>query len=167
MIPELLWIWCGTVSPPGGHWQHCLRTESAETVGFTSIGSTLVGRITSPSGGSLICFWDTIRYISVTEKKQCQCKFSIQIIEINVYIQPVKIFWNAVSTFVESKADVSIKLSPLRSANDLASSVGTARKCLKSLLLPTSIITIFWSAWSRNSLNHRSTFSYVKCFAIS
>lgn len=41
------------------HWQHCLRTDSADT-GFTSIGST-VGRITSPSGGSRICFCDTIR----------------------------------------------------------------------------------------------------------
>lgn len=42
------------------HWQHCFRT-SDETVGFTSIGSTLDGRITSPSGGSRICFCETIR----------------------------------------------------------------------------------------------------------
>lgn len=74
-------------------------------------------------------------------------------------VSPVSMFWNAVSTFVESSADVSMKLSPLRSANVLASSVGTARKCRKSLLLPTNIITMFWSAWSRNSRSHLSTFS--------
>jgi hypothetical protein len=28
-------------------------------------------------------------------------------------------------------------------------------------------MTMFWSAWSRSSFNHLSTFSYVKCFAIS
>ena len=52
-------------------------------------------------------------------------------------------------------------------ANALASSVGTARKCRKSDLLPTNIITIFASAWSRNSFSHLSTFSYVMCFAMS
>lgn len=72
---------------------------------------------------------------------------------------PVRIFWNAASTLVESSAEVSIKLNPFRSAKDLASSVGTDRRCLKSDLLPTNIITIFWSAWSRNSLSHLSTFS--------
>lgn len=80
---------------------------------------------------------------------------------------PVNIFWNAVSTLVESKADVSMKDKPFLSANALASSVGTARRCLKSDLFPTNMITIFWSAWSRNSRNHLSTFSYVRCFAIS
>lgn len=42
------------------HWQHCFLTSDV-TVGFTSIGSTFVGRITSPSGGSRICFCETIR----------------------------------------------------------------------------------------------------------
>lgn len=37
---------------------------------------------------------------------------------------PVSMFWKAVSTLVESSADVSIKLNPLRSANAFASSVG-------------------------------------------
>ena len=57
---------------------------------------------------------------------------------------PVRMLWKAVSTFVESKADVSMKLKVFFSANPLASSVGTARKCLKSDLLPTysSIINI-------------------------
>lgn len=40
-----------------------------------------------------------------------------------------------------------------------ASSVGTARRWRRSLLFPTSIITIFWSAWSRSSRSHLSTFS--------
>jgi hypothetical protein len=44
-------------------------------------------------------------------------------------------------------------------ANSLASSVGTALRCLKSLLLPTSMMTRFASAYSRSSLSHRVTFS--------
>jgi hypothetical protein len=44
-------------------------------------------------------------------------------------------------------------------ANCLASSVGTARRCRRSLLFPTSIITMFASAWSRSSLSHRVTLS--------
>lgn len=45
----------------GGHWQHCFRTESvAGLVGFTSMFSRF-GLITLPSGGSRICFCDTIR----------------------------------------------------------------------------------------------------------
>jgi hypothetical protein len=52
-------------------------------------------------------------------------------------------------------------------ANCLASSVGTALRCLKSLLFPTSMMTIFESAWSRSSFNHRVTFSYVWCLLMS
>lgn len=49
------------VSACGGHWQHCFRTESvAGLVGFTSMFSRF-GLITLPSGGSRICFCDTIR----------------------------------------------------------------------------------------------------------
>lgn len=49
------------VSTCGGHWQHCFRTESvAGLVGFTSMFSRF-GLITLPSGGSRICFCDTIR----------------------------------------------------------------------------------------------------------
>lgn len=49
------------VSACGGHWQHCFRTESVVgLVGFTSMFSRF-GLITLPSGGSRICFWDTIR----------------------------------------------------------------------------------------------------------
>ncbi len=96
---------------------------------------------------------------------------------------PVRIVWNACSTLVESKADVSIKDTPFFSKiinkkkiipikiflpeNAFASSLGTERKCRKSDLLPTSEITIFESAWSRNSFNHLSTFSYVPCLLIS
>ena len=52
-------------------------------------------------------------------------------------------------------------------AKALASSVGTALRCFKSLLLPTSIMTMFESAWSLNSLSHLVTFVYVACFEIS
>lgn len=49
------------VSACGGHWQHCFRTESVDgLVGFTSMFSRF-GLITLPSGGSRICFCDTIR----------------------------------------------------------------------------------------------------------
>ena len=50
---------------------------------------------------------------------------------------PVKMLWNAVSTFVESRAEVSMKLSVFFSANAFDSSVGTARRCRRSDLLPT------------------------------
>ena len=59
---------------------------------------------------------------------------------------PVKIRWNESSTLLESRAEVSMKDKPFSAANCLASSVGTARKCLKSLLLPTNMMTIFVSA---------------------
>ena len=52
-------------------------------------------------------------------------------------------------------------------AKALASSVGTARRWRRSDLLPTSMMTMFWSAWSRSSFSHRSTFSYVRCLAMS
>lgn len=52
-------------------------------------------------------------------------------------------------------------------ANARASSVGTALRCRRSLLFPTSIMTMLLSAWSLSSFNQRSTFSYVRCFAIS
>jgi hypothetical protein len=52
-------------------------------------------------------------------------------------------------------------------ANAFASSVGTALRCFKSLLLPTSMMTMFWSAWSLSSLSQRVTLSYVACLAMS
>ena len=59
--------------------------------------------------------------------------------------------WNAVSTLVESSADVSINDKLFCSAKARASSVGTARRCLRSDLLPTNMITMLASAWSRSS----------------
>jgi len=75
---------------------------------------------------------------------------------------PVRMFWKASSTLLASRAEVSIKdrlFSPkhvsLMSdveklintlANCFASSVGTALRCRKSLLFPTSMMTIFESA---------------------
>ena len=52
-------------------------------------------------------------------------------------------------------------------ANAFASSVGTARRCLRSLLLPTSMMTMFESAWSRSSFSHRVTLTYVACLEMS
>ena len=72
---------------------------------------------------------------------------------------PVRMLWKAVSTFVESRAEVSIKLRLFCSAKDLASSVGTALRCLRSDLFPTSMMTMLESAWSRSSRSHLSTFS--------
>ena len=89
---------------------------------------------------------------------------------------PVRIVWKADSTFDASSADVSMKdrLFSARSngyssgrevearyvlAKVFASSVGTARRCFKSLLLPTNMITMFESAWSRSSFSHLVTFS--------
>jgi len=69
-------------------------------------------------------------------------------------------FWNASSTFEASRAEVSINDNEFSAthqyiitagiwrlpAKALASSVGTALKCLKSDLFPTNIMTIFESA---------------------
>lgn len=52
-------------------------------------------------------------------------------------------------------------------AKALASSVGTALRWRRSLLLPTSMITMLLSAWSCNSFSQRSAFSYVRCLAMS
>ena len=50
---------------------------------------------------------------------------------------PVKMLWKAVSTLVQSSAEVSMNDKLCRSAKARASSVGTERKCRKSDLLPT------------------------------
>ena len=68
---------------------------------------------------------------------------------------------NAVSTLVLSNAEVSIKANYSFSAYSAAISYLTALKCLKSLLLPTNIITIFSSALDFNSANHLTILSNV------
>ena len=55
----------------------------------------------------------------------------------NSKCSPVRMLWNAVSTLVESRAEVSMKLRLFFSAKALLSSVGTALRCLRSDLLPT------------------------------
>lgn len=50
------------------------------------------------------------------------------------------------STLLASIAEVSMKLKLLSAAKVLASSVGTARRCLRSLLFPTSMMTMLLSA---------------------
>ena len=57
------------------------------------------------------------------------------------HVSPVRMLWNAVSTLVESRAEVSMKLRLFFSAKALLSSVGTALRCRRSDLLPT---------WSQN-----------------
>ena len=49
----------------------------------------------------------------------------------------MRILWKAVSTLVESRADVSMKLRLFFSAKAFASSVGTARRWRRSDLFPT------------------------------
>ena len=49
----------------------------------------------------------------------------------------MRILWKAVSTLVESSAEVSMKLRLFFSANAFASSVGTARRWRRSDLFPT------------------------------
>lgn len=88
---------------------------------------------------------------------------------------PVKMVWKADSTFEASSADVSMNDRPFSAREQeldglhrllekshapekaFASSVGTARRCFKSLLFPTSIMTMLESAWSRSSFNQRVT----------
>lgn len=67
----------------------------------------------------------------------------------------------ALSTFVASNAEVSMKYKDSLSANDFPSSVGTRIRCRKSHLLPISITTMFGSVWSLNSFNHLAAFSNV------
>ena len=76
-------------------------------------------------------------------------------------------FWKACSTLEASRAEVSMNDRLFSAANAFASSVGTARRCFKSLLLPTSITTMLLSAWSRSSLSQRDTLMYVECLAMS
>lgn len=85
-----------------------------------------------------------------------------------------KLFPRSISTS-ESTAKLcttnqeSINSQNLRAkpAKARASSVGTALRWRKSLLFPTSMMTILLSAWSRSSFSQRSTFSYVRCLAMS
>ena len=70
---------------------------------------------------------------------------------------------NAVSTLVLSRAEVSINANYSFSANSAAVSYLTALKCLKSLLFPTTMITIFSSALDFNSDNHLTMLSNVYC----
>lgn len=78
---------------------------------------------------------------------------------------PARMVWNADSTFEASRADVSMNErsfsavegeigrylcsedeQPDEPAKAFASSVGTARRCFRSLLFPTSMTMIFASA---------------------
>ncbi|CAA7409505.1 unnamed protein product [Spirodela intermedia] len=66
---------------------------------------------------------------------------------------------NAGSTLVASRAEVSMKKRPSRSANSFASSAGTARSVPRSALLPTSMMTMFLSACPRSSSSQRTMWS--------
>lgn len=54
---------------------------------------------------------------------------------------PVKMFWNAGSTLVESRADVSIKLRPFFSAKAFASSVGIDLQFKTKMFIQISPVT--------------------------
>lgn len=104
---------------------------------------------------------------------------------MNAWRAPARMVWKADSTFEASRADVSMNerlLSAVEGKNRqlsgeeerlhapakaFASSVGTARRCFKSLLFPTSIMTMLASAWSLSSVSHRITLAYVECLAMS
>ncbi len=62
-----------------------------------------------------------------------------------LYISVI-ILWKAFSTFVDSKADISIRERSSFSKKDFASSVETPHRCLRSDLLPTNMITMLESA---------------------
>ena len=82
------------------------------------------------------------------------------------------LFWNE-----ESGSNKNLSVKPLNMTGCLqqwpvpaktrASSVGTALRWRRSLLFPTSMMTMLLSAWSLSSFSQRSTFSYVRCLAMS
>lgn len=104
---------------------------------------------------------------------------------MNAWDAPARVVWKAPSTFEASRADVSMNerlFSAVEGRNGqicgeeeqlhipakaFASSVGTARRCFKSLLFPTNIMMMLASAWSLSSFSHRVTLTYVECLAIS
>ncbi|CAA7407973.1 unnamed protein product [Spirodela intermedia] len=66
----------------------------------------------------------------------------------------------AMSAFLlMTRAEVSMKKRLSLSANSLASSVGTARRVVRSDLLPTSMMTMFLSACPRSSSSHLAMWS--------
>ncbi|CAA6672959.1 unnamed protein product [Spirodela intermedia] len=54
-----------------------------------------------------------------------------------------------------------MKKVPSLSAKACESSTGTALRCRRSALLPTSMITMLASVWSLSSFSHRPTLSNV------
>ena len=141
--------------------------EEVEIWGYSLIGLVFKGRAKIFSVQNWQTCLDTSNIKGFKSYQLSNIKNPPKVFSKSQKISPVRMLWNAVSTLVESRAEVSINESWLDSAKDLASSVGTALRCLRSDLLPTSMITMLASAWSRNSRNHRSTFSYVKCLAMS
>uniref|UniRef100_A0A0A9HWH6 Uncharacterized protein n=1 Tax=Arundo donax TaxID=35708 RepID=A0A0A9HWH6_ARUDO len=79
----------------------------------------------------------------------------------------VKTVWKAFSTLVACSAEVSRKKRFSFSANSLASSVLTARSSSRSLLLPTSMMMMFLSAWPRSSSSQRGMWSKLWHLVIS
>ena len=73
-------------------------------------------------------------------------------------------FWAAEQS-IHAAASEGVENSP--HAKAAASSVGTALRCFKSLLLPTNMMTMLESAWSRSSFNQRPALSNVSLFEMS
>nr|GMD42960.1 hypothetical protein CR513_53787 [Ipomoea batatas] len=136
------------------------------------------------SANLLICWGDRISTMQIFFKKiqyYCSpewktrpgCKADVMVFEdlfgyraIRHDIS-VRMFMNAVSTLVASRADVSMKNRFSLSANSWASSTGTARRLPRSHLFPMSIMTMFLSAWLRSSSNHLAMWSNDWRFVMS
>ena len=73
----------------------------------------------------------------------------------------------ASSTFVESRADVSMNSMLCSRAKASASSVSTTRKCRRSVLLPTIISTTSSLVLARTSSAHRNTLAKLLTLVMS
>ena len=77
---------------------------------------------------------------------------------------PSRILWKAVSTLVESRAEVSMKERPSFSEKFLESSVGTDRRCLKSDLFPAHHFKSYYSTQIFCQEFFFKELSTAKCF---
>lgn len=77
-----------------------------------------------------------------------------------LYISRITIS-KALLTFVESRADVSMKNNPSASARLVPSSTVTSLMFSKSHLFPTSIIATVVSEWAANGLNEKWSFKQL------
>ena len=156
----------------------CLGSEGATLTSSFFVCCALYSRSSSVFSS---CLAATILKIPIEEKRPLTKKPFRRSLRSHSL---VRICENACSTLDASRAEVSMNrrsFCPTGSkldvvihgntndalANSSAWSVETALKCLRSLLFPTSMITICESAWSLSSFNHRVTLSNVRGFEMS